>query len=190
MLAGDHHAGDPAGQAEHILHRHLGFAVRAQIPDCPLPAGFGEHTGQAVGQHNRQRKQLVRFRTGKAVHDPLVTGTPPDRKRSRSIYRISDIGTLVMDHNFELIVSMIAGFTDSMGNNGRDIRKFFCSDLTRHNDFSCRSHGLAGDTGIRIVLQAGVQHPVRNSVAQLVRVPFRDRFCGLNVLISHMLFLS
>ena len=73
MLAGDHHAGDPAGQAEHILHRHLCFAVRSQALDRACLSGLGQQTGQAVCQDNRQGKQLIRFQAGVTIHDPLIT---------------------------------------------------------------------------------------------------------------------
>ena len=73
MLAGDHHANDPAGQAERILHRHLCFAVRSQALDRACLSGIGQQAGQAVGQDNGQGKQLVRLQTGVAIHNPLIT---------------------------------------------------------------------------------------------------------------------
>ena len=95
-----------------------------------------------------------------------------------------------MQSCLDLIVGLIAGFSNSSGNNGGDIRKHLGRDLARHQDLPGCGQGFAGDTGAGIVFQAGVQHGVRDSVAQLVWVPLGDRLHGLDIFISHMAFLS
>ena len=190
MLARDHHAADPVGQAEHILHRHLGFSVRAQAPDRTCLSGIGQQAGQPVGQDDRQREQLLRLRTGVAVHDPLVAGSPLGTEKSATIYRTGDVWALIVGDDLDLIVKIVSGLMDRAGGDGRDVRELLGGDLSRHDDLSRCGHDLAGHTGGRVLFQTGVQHRVRDGVAQLVRMPLSDRLRGLNVSISHTFSLS
>ena len=190
VLAGDHHAADPVGQAEHILHRHLGFSVRAQAPDRTCLSGIGQQAGQPVGQDDRQREQLLRLRTGVAVHDPLVAGSPLNGEEPAAIYRTGDVRALIVGDDLDLIVGIVSGLTNRSGGDGGDVRKLLGGDLARHDDLSRRGHNLAGHAGGGVLFQAGVQHRVRDGVAQLIRMPLSDRLCGLNVSISHIFSLS
>ena len=130
MLAGDHHADDPAGQAEHILHRHLSFSVRPQAPDRACFSGIGQQAGQAVGQHNGQGKQLVRLQACVTVHDPLIASSPLRGGGSAAIHSLRDVAALIVGNDLDLIVRIISGFMDSLGNDGRNVRDHLGGDLT------------------------------------------------------------
>ena len=183
MLAGHHHAGNPAGQAEQVLHRHLGLAVRPQPPDSAKPSGVGQHTGEAVGQHHRQGQQRVRLQAGIAVHHSLVPrpGLPPAAHCRR------DVQALVVGDDFNLIIAGgVSYLSHRPGNDGGDVRHCFGGDLPGHGDLARRGQYLAGHPGPGVLRQAGVQHLVRDGVAHLVRVSFCHRLGGEYAPIVHV----
>ena len=181
MLAGDHHSGDPAGLTVLVLHGHLGLAVRPQALDGPGFPGVGEQQGQPVGQHYGQGQQLRRLRTGKAIHDALVSSA----HLGLLSHSAGDIAALVMGDDLHLIVRSIASFPNSPAHDSGDVRQLGGGDLPGYDDLPGGGHDLAGHTGGGVVLQAGVQDAVGNGVAQLVRVALGDRLGGQNVVISH-----
>ena len=187
VLAGDHHAGDPVGQAEHILHGHLCLAVRLQPADGPCFPGIGEQASQAVGQHSREGEKLVRLAAGVAVQDTLVSssgllllGNSP-----------GDIAALGMGDDLHFVVgAAIARFPHRPADKGGNVRQLCGGDLAGHEDLARCGQDLTGHTGGWVAAEAGIQNCVRDGIAQLVRVSLGDRLCGLNVFISHVIFLS
>ena len=63
-------------------------------------------------------------------------------------------------------------------------------DLSRHDDLPFGSQHLAGYSGQSVMGKAFVQHTVGNEVAQLIRMPFRNRFSGLKLIHGILLYLS
>lgn len=182
MLAGDHHAGDPAGQAEHILHRHLGLAVRPQALDAPIHAGVGQQPGQPVGQDNGQGQEFLRLRTGIAVQDALVPGPG----LALLVNGPGDVGTLIVGDDLHLVVQAgIPRLPHRLADDGGDVGQLLGGDLARHQELARRGHDLTGHTRAGVVGQTGIQDGIRDGVAQLVRVALGDRLGGQDVLISH-----
>ena len=63
------------GLSIHIFHRHLRFAVGAQIRQDAFRAHGGEPLGQLVGKLDRQRHKQGCFIAGIAEHHTLIAGT-------------------------------------------------------------------------------------------------------------------
>ncbi len=181
MLAGDHHSGDPVGLAVLVLHGHLGLAVRPQALDGPGFPGVGQQQGQPVGQRHGQGQQLRRLRTGKAIHDALVSSA----HLGLLSHSAGDIAALVMGDDLHLIVRSIASFPNSPAHDSGDVRQLGGGDLPGHDDLPRGGHDLAGHAGGGVVAQTGVQDAVGNGVAQLVRVALGDRLCGQDAVIFH-----
>lgn len=70
-------------------------------------------------QHNGQGKQLVRLQAGVAIQDPLITCPLLSRCSSASAHSLRNVGALVVRDDLDLIVGLIAGFSNSSGDDGR-----------------------------------------------------------------------
>ena len=57
-------------------------------------------------------------------------------------------------------------------------------DLTPDHHHARGGEGLAGDPGVGLFRQKRIQNGIRDAVAQLVRVPLRNRFGGEDVIRS------
>src|SRR5699024_8883606 len=74
VLGGDDHRVHPDGAVALVLHRHLAFAVGAQIVHLAALAHLGQAAGQLVGQADGQGHQLGGLVAGVAEHHALVAG--------------------------------------------------------------------------------------------------------------------
>ena len=171
MLAGYHHCGNAARDSRAVFHRHLRLAVRTQAGDDALPAGIGQQAGQSMGQHHRQRQQLLCFIAGKAVQDSLISCAG----LRAAAHSFRNVGTLLMGDDLHLIVAAaVSGFPHRSANNGRDIRNLRCRDLACGDDLSGCGHDLAGNAGSGVLRKTGIYHRVRDGVAELVGMSLGD----------------
>ena len=171
MLAGYHHRGNAVRDSRAVFHRHLRLAVRTQAGDDALPAGIGQQAGQSMGQHHRQRQQLLCFIAGKAVQDSLISCTG----LRASTHSFRNVGTLLMGDDLHFIVAAaISGFPHRSANNGRDVRNLRCRDLACSDDLSGCGHDLAGNAGSGVLRKTGIHHRVRDGVAELVGMSLGD----------------
>ena len=102
-----------------------------------------------------------------------------------------DIAALVMGDDLHFVVgAAIARFPHRPADKGGNVRQLRGGDLAGHEDLARCVQDLTGHTGGWVAAEAGIQNCVRDGIAQLVRVSLGDRLCGLNVSISHVIFLS
>ena len=186
MLAGDHNGVHALRNTKRILHRNLRFAVRSNAGDqLFFPAG-GEQARDAVRQHDRRGQQFHRFPAGVAVHDALVACA-----ERIPIDRVRNIGTLCMQPHLYMIITVISGIPNSLPHDGFHVGACRRAEFSGHKNFARRRQHFAGNAGIGIFFEAGVQNAVRNRVAELVRVTCRDGLCRQDVFIFHAsIFLS
>ena len=181
MLAGEDNGHQPVRYPELIFHRHLRFAVRFQAGDGAGLAGGGKQQSQTMDQHHRQGQTGGSLVAGVAIHDALVTGA----ELRVLLHSPSDIPALVMGDNFHLVVAAVSGIADGLADNGGNVRQHGRRDFSSHDDLACGGHDLAGHTGGGVTLQTGIQHGIRDGVAQLVGMAFRDRLGSQNNFIFH-----
>ena len=186
MLAGDHDGVHALRHTERILHGHLRFSVRPDAGDqFFLPAG-GEQARDAVRQHNRRGQQFHRFPAGVAVHDALIACA-----ERFAVDRLCNVRTLRMQPHLYMIITVISSSLNRLPYNGLHVRTCRRAEFPGNKNFARRCQHFAGDAGIRIFFEAGVQNAVRNRVAELVRMACRDGLCRQNVVIFHAsIFLS
>ena len=73
--------------------------------------------------------------------------------------------------------------------NGLDVHLRSGANLTCDDDAASHSHDLHSNMSAFVLVQVGIEDGISDFIAQLVRMPFADRFCGLESNI-HINFLS
>ncbi|MNT12086.1 hypothetical protein D3C72_1470010 [compost metagenome] len=198
VLGRDDDGVDAHGAIALVLHRHLGLAVGTQVIEAQALAGLGQPAGQLMGQHDRQGHQLGRLVAGEAEHQALVAGA--DRLDRRVGVGVGahfqahvdgggNLGRLLVDgrqHGAGLGVEAelgagVADLLDGVAHQSGDVHVAAGGDLTGHQGHAGRHAGLAGDAGLGILRQDGVEDGVRNLVADLVGVSLGDGLRGEEV---------
>ena len=85
---------------------------------------------------------------------------------------------------------IVAYFSENRTDNRRDRRFIQAGNLPGDNDLPSGSHHFAGHTGEGVMGKAFIQHTVGNEVAQLIRMPFRNRFGGIKLIHGILLYRS
>ena len=180
MLGGDDHRLHPLGDAEGVLHRHLGLAVRPQVGQYLLLAALGQPQAEVMGHVDGQRHQLRRFRAGKAHHDPLVARALILADGVRYLFRLlldGDDDAAVVGVEAVLGLS-VADVADNLARYAREVGVMGGGDLAEDDHEAGGGHHLAGHVSRGVVDEDLVQDGVRNLVTELVRVALRDRLRG------------
>ena len=124
-----------------------------------------------MGQHHRQGQKFRRFLAGITVHDTLI----PRAELPAAVDGTGDIRALRMGDDLHLVVgAAVSGLPHRLAEDCRNVREPAGRDLTGGNDLTGSRHHLAGHVSRAVQCQAGVQHSVRNGVAELVGMPLRD----------------
>ena len=152
-----------------IQHCHLRLAVRLQ----PREAAFVQLTAELLCQQHRQRHPLRRFIGGIAHHDPLIA-------RAQLVafaYGLRDIRRLTVQAHFERqtaicgqLVHGVAHLRAQLFQHALHVHAGLGGDLARHQNPAARRHDLNGRARVGIASEMLVQQPVRELVAELVRV--------------------
>ena len=96
-----------------------------------------------------------------------------------------------MQPHLYMIITVISSILNGLPHNGLHVRACRRAEFSSNKNFARRRQYFAGDAGIRIFFEAGVQNIVRNRVAELVRMACRDGLCRQEVFIFHAsIFLS
>ena len=96
-----------------------------------------------------------------------------------------------MQSHLYMIITVVPGIPNSLPHDGFHVGACRCAEFPGDKNFARRRQYFAGDAGIRIFFEAGVQNAVRNRVAELVRMACRDGLCRQDVFIfPASIFLS
>ena len=96
-----------------------------------------------------------------------------------------------MQTHLYMIITVISGIPNSLPHDGFHVGAFRRAEFSGHKNFARRCQYFAGNAGIGIFFEAGVQNVVRNRVAEFVRMACRDGLCRQDVFIFHAsIFLS
>ena len=181
MLRGDDHGFDPLGNSAVVLHRDLGFAVRAQVLEHLLGADVAQAAGQLVGQHDGQGHQLLGLAAGVAEHEALVSRAllgsflAPGFARPGALLvalgfvdALGDVGRLLVDAGQDaagFVVEAVMGagvadLADRVADDLLEIGVALRGDLAGDEHHAGRGYRLAGDAALGVLGQQGVEDGV------------------------------
>ena len=153
-----------------------------------------------MSQHNRQRHHLRGFGTGIANHHALISGSQlldgaifPEISSlfQRTVHSGGNIRTLLVDETLNGKPGwFVAYLSENRMSDLRDVRLKQARDLSGHDDLPLGGQHFAGHTGESIVGKTFVQYAVGDQIAQLVRMPFRNGFCGIKLIHGILLYRS
>ena len=202
MLAADDDSVNAIGFPVAVFHRDLRLAVRPQVGQRAILADGGQPLHQPVRKVNGDGHQAVGFVAGETHHHPLVAGAgSPAGVRGGAatavgamLQRRADAGVDVRrllagvaDDAAGMAVDAVlqigvADFQQRLPGEGIKVQVRLRGDFAGNHHQVFAGHGLAGHAAHRINGQGGVQHGVRNLVANLVGVAFGNRLGGEQVL--------
>ncbi len=209
MLGGDQDLLDRDGLVVHVADRNLGLAIRAQVAQHLGPAHGGQAFGQAVGQVDRHGHQLAGVPAGVAEHHALVARAHQVQgilalaalDFEAFVHAHGDVGALLVDGAHDpagvgvkaVFGAIVADLGDHLADDLLDIHVGPGADFAAHDNHAGGDEGLAGHAsvldaavGIRTHLDFaghdGIQHGIRDLVADLVGMAFGDGFGSKKIL--------
>eukprot|EP00754_Rhynchopus_humris_P026784 Rhum_TRINITY_DN15042_c11_g1::Rhum_TRINITY_DN15042_c11_g1_i2::g.137124::m.137124 len=162
-----------------VLHRHLRLGVRARPLELAVVPPLRVPLRQLARQLVRQRHELLRLVRGVAEHEALVTGA---QVRHVLVLRaLRDVRRLLLDrdqHVARLVVEsllrvVVSDVLHRVAQHRLVVHLRLRRDLAEHHHHARLAARLARHLRHRVVLQARVEHGVRELVAHLVRVTLR-----------------
>ena len=187
MLGGDDHRVDALGTVVLvILHGDLGLAVGPEVVHQALLPHLGQAHRQLVGQGQGQGHQLGGLIAGIAEHHALVAGAVVQTVVLLALFHLQalvhahgDVGGLLVDGGDDgagvavkaELGPVIADVPHHLAGDLGDVHIAGGGDLAHHMDQAGGHRGLAGHPGLGVLGQDGVQHRVRDLVADLVGMP-------------------
>ena len=191
VLGRQNHGVDAHHFAVFVAAGYLALGVRAQPRQQAALAGFGLALHQTVREGDRSRHQHVGFVTGVAEHQALVARALVFRLLA--VNALGDIhGLLADDVDYATGVAVVAhirgGVADVFDHATHQVFQVDpCAggDFTANDGHTGFHHGFACYASVRVVGQDGVQYRVGDLVGQFVRMAFRDRLGGENVVVRH-----
>ena len=87
-----------------------------------------------------------------------------------------------------VVIMRIADVADRLSSDGVEVELRFGGDFAADHHQIALGVSLAGDAAEFVLRQAGVQHGIRNGVADLVRMAFADGLRGEDVIFAHFIF--
>ena len=193
VLGGDDHCRDVDRHPVLVGDGDLALAVRPQMAHAAVPAHLGQPPGELVGERDGQRHLLGGFVAGVAEHHALVAGAGLGGGIGGALLDLDrivdtecDVGRLLIDggeHRAGLGVKTefragVADLPDNLAGDMGDIDIAAGGDLPHQHDHAGGAAGLAGDTGIGVFGEDGVEDGVGDLVADLVGMSLSHRFAG------------
>lgn len=159
--------------------------LRLSIGSCPVADTLLPDLGQAGtdlrGKLVGQRHEALRLIRGVAEHNALVAS--PDVLDARGVHRLRDVRGLLLDrhhHVARLVVEPLGGVVvpdvlEGVTDHLLVVHVGVGRDLPEDHDHARLGAGLARHAGALVVLEASIEHRVRDLVADLVRVTLVHR---------------
>jgi len=174
----------------------LGFRVGAQPGDDAGLADLGQLAAEAVCKHDGRGHHLGRLVAGVAKHEALVAGPLLGGVFTLGgalVDALRDVGRLtrevVVDENLvgvkDVVGIDVADVADRVAHDLLVVDLGLGGDLAGENDHVGFHHGLASDTTVGILREAGIKHAVGNQVGNFVRMAFANGLGGENKGFGH-----
>jgi hypothetical protein len=186
VLGGEHDGVDPDGLVASVFHRDLALGVGAEAGDVVLAPGVGLLADQLVAEHDGQGHELLGLAAREAEHHALIAG-------ALLVDAHRDVLALLVqgDHHGAAlgvephVARGVADLADGAADDIRDVDIGGGGHLAGDHDQAGRHEGLAGDAGVGVLGQHGVEDGVGDLVAHLVRVAHGDRLGGKQAGLGH-----
>ncbi|DAZ98358.1 TPA: hypothetical protein N0F65_000677 [Lagenidium giganteum] len=157
-----------------VLDGDLGLAIRADPVESAVLAHFSQTRAQLGGEDVRERHELLGLVGGIAEHDALVTGA--DILFSLRVNRLGDIWRLLLNGNNDvdgLVVEalgwvIVADVLDGVADDLFVVDDGLGGDFTENHDHAGLGARLAGNARVWILGNAGIEHGIRDLIAELV----------------------
>lgn len=167
--------GDHAAVLLLVLDGDLGLTIGAQPLEGSVLANVGETLAEAGGEEVGEGHELGGLIGGVAEHDALVTSTDL-LDALVEVDALGDIGALLLDGNDDVagvaVDALVGGGVADVADGGADdvleIDLGVGGDLTEDHDHAGLGGGLAGDLGLGVLGEAGVEDGIGNLIAELV----------------------
>ena len=191
MLGGQHHRIHAHGLAALIvLHRDLGLAVGTQVVHQTGLTHLGQLLGHLVRKRDGQRHQLRRFIAGITEHHALIAGAVIQLavaglfRLQGSVNAHGDVAGLLVDVGDNaagiavkaVLGAVIADLTHHLAGDLGNIHIAGGGDLTHDMDQTGGSGGFTGHAAIGVMRQNGIQHGIRDLIANFVGMTLGDGF--------------
>src|SRR5690554_2952484 len=191
VLGRQHHGVDAHHFAVLIAAGDLALGVRAQPRQQAALAGLGLALHQPVREGDRSWHQHVGLVAGIAEHQALVAGALVFRLLA--VNALGDVHRLLADNvddttGVAVVAHFGGGVADVFDHATHQVFQVYPGtggDFTANDGHTGFHHGFASYASVRVVGQDGVQNGVRDLVGQFVRMAFRDRLGGENVVVRH-----
>lgn len=167
--------GDHAAVLLLVLDGDLGLTIGAQPLEGSILANVGETLAEAGGEEVGEGHELGGLIGGVAEHDALVTSADL-LDALVEVDALGDIGALLLDGNDDVagvaVDALVGGGVADVADGGTDdvleIDLGVGGDLTEDHDHAGLGGGLAGDLGLGVLGEAGVEDGIGNLIAELV----------------------
>mmetsp|Transcript_19617 Transcript_19617/g.47519 ORF Transcript_19617/g.47519 Transcript_19617/m.47519 type:complete len:279 (+) Transcript_19617:1967-2803(+) len=168
-----------------VLYRHLGLSVGAEIRQSAVLPDVCEPLAELGGERVGEGHQVGRLVRGIAEHVTLIARTD-FLDALVDVDGLCDLGGLLLDGDDDLhglvvqplLRVVVPDVLARLTHNLLVVNVSLGRDLAKHHHHSGLGTCLAGDLGVGILRQAGVEHSVGHLVAQLVGVALVDRLRG------------
>ena len=188
-LVGADDVGDGLGLAAIVKDGDLGLGIGAEPVELATVAERGQALEDAVGTDEGEREALGGLVGGVAEHHALVAGALfLGVFALDALVDVRGLGVEVVDVGEVLPAEAFFGtvvanlLNDTLGDGlGVERLEAFAGDFTEVDDQILTTGGFASDVGMGIEREAGIKDGVGNSIGDLVGVPLRDGFRGVDV---------
>lgn len=158
-----------------VLDGDLGLTIGAQPLEGSILANVGETLAEAGGEEVGEGHELGGLIGGVAEHDALVTSADL-LDALVEVDALGDIGALLLDGDDDVagvaVDALVGGGVADVADGGTDdvleIDLGVGGDLTEDHDHAGLGGGLAGDLGLGVLGEAGVEDGIGNLIAELV----------------------
>ena len=171
MLHADDDRVDARGLVVLELHRHQRLAVGGQVGQQALGAHLVEPAGQAVGEHDGQRHALGRVEARVPEQRRLLRSLADGPVRASMRHARDDAARV----GVEPALRGVADLGDDVAGDPRHVDARGGDGVDGQEHQARRHRALRRDLRARVLAEEGVDDPVRDLVADLVRVTPRDR---------------
>ena len=201
MLVRDHDLAHADRLAVLVLHGDLALGVRSQHLLAAGVARFRNQSQDLVGVEDRRRHQVRRLVGGVAEHDALVARALFLVGRLLGVDALRDIGRLRMQQDLDVAVLpvktflLVADVLDRVAHHALDLvvgDRRGPTGFAGNHDLVGGGKGFAGradrpgiDARLRAFPVKQIDDLIRDPVANLVRMTFRDRLAGEQIRRAH-----
>jgi len=200
VLHGDddrvHTLGDASAILERVLARDLGLGVGSEPLAGSVTPEVSHSLVKLVSEDDGERHSFLSLVRGVAEHQTLITGTSLILITT-NVDTLGNVGRLLFESDKDvagLVVEslrgvIIADVLDRVTDDLLVVDDSLGSDFTADEDHASLGNRFAGNFGVGILLEMGVQDGVGHLITDLVRVTFSDRLGSeeerLDVLLSN-----